>query len=77
MAKCSEPMLATAREAAELCGRSVRTWRSWDSAGYIPRPLRIGRTPLWRVDELKAWIVARCPSRAEWELHPANPAKSA
>ena len=61
------PLLLTARRAAALCGKSLRTWRSWDSAGQIPRPVRLGRSVLWRLDELRDWVAAGCPRRAEWE----------
>ena len=60
-------LLISARAAAELCGKSLRTWRTWDAAGSIPRSVRIGRSRLWRVDELRAWIDAGCPNRCEWE----------
>jgi prophage regulatory protein len=61
------PLLVTARTAAEMCGISLRTWRTWDAAGRIPRPVRIGRSTRWGVDELRAWIGAGCPRRSEWE----------
>ncbi len=60
-------LLVTAKQAAAMCGKSLRTWRSWDSAGWIPRPVRIGRSTLWRADELREWVVAGCPRRQEWE----------
>ena len=60
-------LLATARTAAAMCGISLRTWRTWDAAGRIPQPVRIGRSTRWRVDELRAWVEAGCPRRAEWE----------
>jgi len=60
-------LLVSADDAAALCGKSLRTWRSWDSAGWIPRPVRIGRSTMWRADELRAWVAARCPSRSVWE----------
>lgn len=69
----SEPMpalLVTARAAAQMCGKSLRTWRTWDAAGRIPRPVRIGRSTLWRVDELRAWVAAACPRREVWESRP-------
>lgn len=59
-------LLITAQAAAQLCGKSSRTWRTWDAAGWIPMPVRIGRSTLWRVDELKAWIAAGCPRREIW-----------
>lgn len=59
-------LLLTARQAATLCGKSLRTWRTWDTAGWIPKPVRIGRSTLWRAYELRAWVAAGCPRRAEW-----------
>lgn len=60
-------LLLTAKQSAAICGKSLRTWRSWDAAGWIPRPIRIGRSTLWRADELRDWVNAGCPRRAEWE----------
>jgi predicted DNA-binding transcriptional regulator AlpA len=60
-------LLVTARQAAGMCGKSLRMWRAWDAAGWIPRPVRIGRSTLWRLDELRAWVAAGCPRRNEWE----------
>src|SRR5262249_27363504 len=57
--------LLTAVDAAALCQKSVRTWRTWDAAGFIPRPVRIGRSVFWRAGELDAWIEANCPARSE------------
>ena len=57
------PILVTARQAAAMCGKSLRTWRSWDSAGWVPRPVRIGRSTLWRMDELREWAAKGCPRR--------------
>ena len=62
-----QQLLLTAKQGARMCGKSLRTWRSWDSAGWIPRPVRIGRATLWRADELRAWVEAGCPRRDEWE----------
>lgn len=61
------PLLLTAKQASMLCSKSLRTWRTWDSAGLIPRPIRIGRSTLWRRGELCEWIAAGCPKRDVWE----------
>lgn len=61
------PLLVSAKQAASMCSKSLRTWRTWDAAGWIPQPMRIGRSTLWRVDELREWVEAGCPRRAEWE----------
>jgi predicted DNA-binding transcriptional regulator AlpA len=63
----STQLLVTAKQAAQMCSKSLRTWRAWDSAGWIPRPVRIGRATLWRADEMRAWVEAGCPRRTEWE----------
>lgn len=60
-------ILMTAPQAAALLGRSLRTWRVWDAAGWIPRAIRIGRSTFWRPDELRAWVAAGCPDRRAWE----------
>jgi len=60
-------VLLTAVEAATLCRRSARTWRSWNAGGLVPRPVRVGRSLLWRADELKAWVDADCPRRDVWD----------
>lgn len=60
-------LLLTAPEAAELCNVSLRTWRTWDAAGAIPRALQIGRSRRWRSDELRLWIAVGCPRRTAWE----------
>ena len=62
-----ETMLLSAKSAAAVCGKSLRTWRTWDALGLIPRPVRIGRSTLWRADELQSWIAAGCPNRKVWE----------
>jgi predicted DNA-binding transcriptional regulator AlpA len=64
---CPDVLLVTAKQAAAMCGKSLRTWRTWDSAGRIPRPVRIGRSTLWRIGELQRWVAAGCPRRKDWE----------
>lgn len=61
------PLLLDARQAAALCGVSVRTWWSLHSSGRCPLPVRLNRRTLWRRDELAAWISATCPARDRWE----------
>jgi hypothetical protein len=62
-----EPLMLAAKDAAKLFGKSLRTWRTWDALGLIPKPARIMHSTLWRLEELKAWAQAGCPRRAEWE----------
>lgn len=59
-------LLLSARKAAAMCGKTLRTWRTWDAAGFVPAPVRVGKSTFWRVSELKAWIAAGCPQRDAW-----------
>jgi excisionase family DNA binding protein len=57
-----ERMLLTSEELAKLLEISERTlWRLL-SAGRVPRPVRIGRSTRWRLDEVKDWIERGCPA---------------
>lgn len=60
-------LLLDAREASRMLGVSRSTWLSLRAAGRTPRPVRIGRRTLWRIDELKAWVDAGCPPLHRWE----------
>ena len=60
-------LLYTAAQSANLCGRCERTWRTWDAAGRVPRPVRIGRSVFWRPEEIAQWIEAGCPDRKTWD----------
>lgn len=62
------PLLVPASRAAQICGKSVRTWQA---SGLIPAPLRVGRSLLWRVRDLEAWVAAGCPPRDEWDARVA------
>jgi len=60
-------LLVPAGRAAQMCGKSVRTWRAWHAGGLIPSPVRVGRSLLWRVRDLEAWSAAGCPPRDIFE----------
>jgi hypothetical protein len=59
--------LLRARAAAAWTDVGLRTWRTWDAGGLIPRPLRVGGCVLWSTAELRAWRDAGCPDRRTWE----------
>jgi predicted DNA-binding transcriptional regulator AlpA len=51
----------------EVLGLSERTIRRLDSAGKLPRAIKLGGTKVYRADEVRAWVTAGCPDRARWE----------
>ena len=61
------PLLLSTKDAAAVCGTSIRTWRGWDAGGKIPQPIRIGRATFWRLKDLQEWTEAGCPDRETWE----------
>ena len=66
------PLVADARRLAVMLCAGVRTVRTWDAAGKLPAPVRIGGRVVWRVDEIRAWLAAGAPSRTEWEARRAT-----
>jgi hypothetical protein len=61
------PLRIGAAEASQLFSVGLRTWRTWDALGKVPRPARIGGRVLWDYRELVAWSAAGMPSRETWE----------
>jgi len=63
-----EPLLLSARDLAVLLGVSLRSVRSMDRAGKLPRPLRLSPGCVrWRRAEIFSWIAAGAPCRQVWE----------
>ena len=66
--KCSDPQLTVdAKRLAKMLNLGLRTIRSYDVAGKLPSPIRIGSRVLWRVDEIRKWVNAGAPDRETWE----------
>lgn len=66
-----KPLAVDARGLAGLLCCGLRTVRTWDAAGKLPAPIRIGGRVVWRVSEIRAWLAAGAPDRAEWEARKA------
>ena len=63
-------LLVGTGEAAELLAMSRRSFERIDSNGKLGLlPVRVlnGRL-LWGVEELRAWVRAGCPTRAQWQI---------
>lgn len=67
-----QPLLLSARDAARVCGISSATWWSMDSAGQIPRKLRVGKRCLWRTEDLILWVRWNLPNREQFEARKAQ-----
>ena len=65
-------LVVDARRLAVMLCAGVRTVRTWDAAGKLPAPLRIGGRVVWRVDEIRDWIAAGAPDRETWEARRAD-----
>ncbi len=66
------PKLLNVRDVARSLRLSVRaTWRA-NAAGFLPRPLKVGRATRWRSEELTAWVRAGMPTRSAWEANGKN-----
>jgi len=61
------PLTVDAKRLAVMLDIGLRTVRTHDAAGKIPRPVKVGGRVLWVLDEIRAWLAAGAPDRAAWE----------
>ena len=61
------PLAVSAKQLARMLDLSLRTIRTMDAAGKLPRGIRFGRSVRWSCDELRDWLAAGCPDRPSWE----------
>ena len=66
------PLAYDAQALACALSVSLRTIRAMDVAGELPRPVRLRRRLVWAADEIRAWLAAGAPRRAEWESRPGK-----
>ena len=58
--------LISAVQLAVLLGISERTLYRLKSNGHLPKPILLGGSVRWRVDEIQAWIADGCPMPFSW-----------
>lgn len=63
----NQALAVDAHQLAAMLGISIAHVRRLDSAGQIPRAVRLGACVRWSVDEIRAWLLAGAPARDEWE----------
>ena len=66
-----KPLVVDAKRLARLLSCGVRTVRTLDASGKLPKPLRIGGSVVWILDEIRAWLTAGAPDRETWEARKA------
>jgi hypothetical protein len=65
--QADEALLTDAAGVAKLLKVSKRHIQSLDSSGRLgPMGISLGRSRRWRVDEIRRWIAANCPTRERW-----------
>ena len=65
------PLVVDARRLAKFLCAGLRTVRTWDAAGKLPAPIHIGGKVVWRTAEIREWLAAGAPGRAEWQARRA------
>ena len=70
--KVIQALAVSARELAGLLGISLRqAWRL-NSAGKLPKPIRLGGSVRWNRQEVTDWFEAGCPDRKVWDARKAE-----
>lgn len=65
----AEQVVATINHQRPEVRMTARTWRSYVSRGQAPEPVRhVGRTPLWDLDQVLAWLADRPGQGARTDL---------
>ncbi len=65
--KLAEALAVSARELSEMLSVSLRqVWRL-NSAGKLPKPIRLGGSVRWNREEIQRWFETGCPDRKTWE----------
>ena len=59
--------LLSAKMLGDMLSLSKRQVFRLNSAGRIPKPIRIGGAVRWSADEISAWLSASAPDRRTWE----------
>jgi prophage regulatory protein len=62
-----EAMAISARELAQMLDVSLRQIWRLNSAGKLPKPIRLGGSVRWNRQEVTEWFEAGCPERRAWE----------
>ena len=63
----TDGLLIDIKGVAMMLGRSPRSVYRDDTAGRMPKPIKLGGSKKWRAAELLEWIEAGCPDRRKWE----------
>ena len=61
------PLAYSAQQLADRLDASLRHIRRLDSAGALPRPIRLGRSTKFVAEEIESWLKAGAPDRITWE----------
>lgn len=62
-----DALVVRAKELARLLNVSLVSIRRMDSAGKLPKPIKLGGCVVWRIDEIQDWLAAGSPTREKWE----------
>ncbi len=62
-----EPLAVSAQQLGRMLGISVRTIRTMDAGGKLPRPIRLNGSVRWIVTEIESFLAAGAPDRVTWE----------
>ena len=62
-----EPLAISAQQLARTLNLSVRTIRTMDAAGKLPRPVKLnGHAVRWVVSAIESWLAVGAPDRGEF-----------
>jgi len=64
---CYTQLGMSARQLSQMLGISLRQCWRLNSAGKLPKPIRLGGSVRWNRAEIERWFEAGCPDRKTWD----------
>lgn len=62
-----EVLFVSAKELSLMLGVSLRqVWRL-NETGKLPRPIRLGGSVKWKLNEIAEWVENNCPDLETWQ----------
>jgi predicted DNA-binding transcriptional regulator AlpA len=63
--------LLNLEQMAGILQKGIDTVYRWIELGKVPKPIRLGKAPMWVRQDVYDWLAAGSPSASEWQARRA------
>jgi len=65
--KSQEVLFVSAKELSLMLGISVRQIWRLRATGQLPKPIYLGSSVKWKINEIAEWVESNCPDLETWQ----------